>query len=179
MITTRRTLVGLTTLVVAGSLLGCDDVGRGPTGPNAMSASPLFAATVSTTNQQIPFALVAFVPCANNGAGELVLVSGTLHVLQHLTITEDGNVHVKTHFQPQGASGVGLTTGDTYHATGVTQEEFNSNGPLPFTDTYINNFRIIGQGPDNNLLVHQTIHITINANGELTADVVNTSVECQ
>lgn len=106
-------------------------------------------------------------------------MSGTLHILQHQTVTENGNVHVKVHFQPQGASGVGLVSGDTYHATGVTQEEFNINGPLPITDTFINNFRIIGQGPDNNLLVHTTIHITINANGELTADVVNATVECR
>jgi hypothetical protein len=45
--------------------------------------------------------------------------------------------------------------------------------------TFINNFRLIGQGPDNNLQVHQTIHTTINANGTVTSVVNNTSVECQ
>jgi hypothetical protein len=136
---------------------------------------------VITTNEQIPFAQVAFVPCANNGAGEPVLISGTLHILQHQTISDAGHLQVKFHFQPQGASGVGLTTGDTYRATGVTQQtvtaDLTDGAPQEFT--FINNFRIVGQGPDNNLLVHQTIHITVNANGELTAEVVNTSVECR
>jgi hypothetical protein len=134
-------------------------------------------ATTVTTNEQIPFSLIAFVPCANAGAGEEVLVTGTLHVLEHVTIDARGGLHVKIHFQPQGATGVGLTTGDTYHATGVTQEHFNATGV--FNDTFINNFRMIGPGPNNNLLVHQTIHITITPNGDVTSDVVNTSVECR
>jgi hypothetical protein len=127
-------------------------------------------------NESIPFATIAFVPCAAGGAGELVLVEGTLHVLITETVN-DNHVSLKIHFQPQGATGMGLTTGDTYRATGVTQEHI-ALGPT-ITDTFINNFRIIGPGPDNNLLVHQTIHVTFNANGELTADVVNTSVECR
>ena len=127
-------------------------------------------------NDSQPFALIAFVPCANGGAGELVLVEGNLHTLITETVN-DNNVSFKIHFQPQGAKGVGLTTGDTYNATGVTQEH-TSIGPT-LNDTFINNFRIIGQGPDNNLLVHQTIHITINANGEVTSTIDNTSVECQ
>jgi hypothetical protein len=127
-------------------------------------------------NESVPFALIAFVPCANDGAGEAVLVEGTLHVLITETVN-DNHVSFKAHFQPQGATGTGLTTGDTYRATGLTQEHI-SIGPS-LTDTFINNFRIIGPGPDNNLLVHQTIHLTINANGEVTSMVVNTSVECR
>ena len=145
----------------------------------AGAAAARAQATTVTTNEQIPFELIAFVPCANGGAGELVLVSGTLHVLTHQTIDTQGGVHAKTHFQPQGATGVGLTTGDTYHATGVTQEHFNFNASAGFTDTFINNFRIIGEGPDNNLLVHQTIHVTITPNGDVTSEVLNTSVECR
>ena len=136
-------------------------------------------ATTVTTNERIPFSLIAFVPCANGGAGEEVLVTGTLHVLTHVTIDTQGGLHVKLHFQPQGASGVGLTTGDIYRATGVTQEHVNFNANTGFTDTFINNFRIIGQGPDNNLLVHQTIHITVTPNGDVTSVVDNTSVECR
>ncbi|MBI4420235.1 MAG: hypothetical protein HY560_05360, partial [Gemmatimonadetes bacterium] len=48
-----------------------------------------------------------------------------------------------------------------------------------FNTTYVNNFRIIGEGSGNNLLVHATSHITVNANGELTAVVDNFSVECR
>ena len=97
-------------------------------------------------NESIDLNLVVFVPCANRGAGELVDLNGPLHVL--ITTTINGNkVSGKTHFQPQGLSGVGLDTGDTYRATGVTQDYFKGsfkNGQASFT--FVNNFRIIGQG---------------------------------
>ena len=132
-----------------------------------------------TSNQFVPFAQAVIVPCANGGAGEIVLVEGTLHLLDHITINNN-RANIKVHAQPQGASGVGQTTGDIYRATGGTQEQDSiplTNGAFEFT--FINNFKIIGQGPDNNLLVHQTVHITMNANGTITAVVDNTSVECR
>ena len=175
--TVRHAVAGLTAFVVAASLIACGDAAPEPTGLTAPKAAA-FAATTTTTNEQIPTTLFAFVPCANGGAGEVIEVSGDLHVLSHVTISNSGNFHAKVHFQPMGISGFGLTTGDKYQATGVTQETFNDN-QLPFTDTYINNFRMIGQGPGNNFMVHQTIHITINANGEVTSEVVNEKISCK
>jgi hypothetical protein len=135
------------------------------------------AATTVTTNEQVPVTVLAFVPCANDGAGELVLLTGTLHVLTHVTIDDQGGLHVKQHFQPQGVSGTGLTTGDKYQGTGVTQSEFNATAGFEATD--INNFRIIGQGPGNNFLVHSTFHVTVTPNGDVTTVVDNFSVECR
>ena len=83
-----------------------------------------------------------------------------------------------THNQPQGVMGVGLTSGDLYVGTGVTRETFN-NIFLPFEDTFVNNFRIIGQGSGNNYLLHENVHFTINANGDVTATVDNFSFECR
>ena len=123
--------------------------------------------------------LPVFIPCAAGGAGELVDLSGPLHTL--ITFTINGNnVSGKTHFQPQDISGTGETTGDKYQATGVTQESFKGsfqNGQ--FSDTFVNNFRIIGQGPGNNFLVHENLHITVNANGRVTVFHDNFSVECK
>ena len=106
-------------------------------------------------------------------------LNGPLHVL--ITTTINGNkVSGKTHFQPQGLSGVGLDTGDTYRATGVTQDHFKGsfkNGQ--FSSTFVNNFRIIGQGRGNNFLIHENFHFTINANGEMTTVHDNFSVDCK
>ena len=137
-------------------------------------------AAAQAESQKIPFAQVAFVPCADGGAGENVLIEGTLHILSKFSFDANGGVHVKLHFQPQGATGTGLSTGDVYHATGVTQETLNINASgLPITNTFINSFKIIGEGPNNNLLIQETVHVTINENGELTANVVNLSAECR
>ena len=65
-------------------------------------------------------------------------------------------------FQPQGISGTGETTGLSYQATGLTATSFTSslqNGQANMT--FINRFDIIGQGPNNNFVVHETAHITI------------------
>ena len=69
---------------------------------------------------------------------------------------------------------------DEERGTSTNQDHFKSsfkNGQ--FNQTFVNNFRIIGQGPDNNFLVHQTVHQTVNANGDVTSTIVNTSVECR
>ena len=130
-----------------------------------------------TTNEFVPFAQAAFVPCANGGAGEVVLVEGTLHVQNHLTINNN-RLSLKVHFQPQGAVGTGTVTGDKYQATGVTQEQ-DSTGIIGASEfSFINNFRIIGAGPDNNLLVHQVIEITIDANNIIRTNVINTTIDC-
>ena len=133
-----------------------------------------------TTNISVPFdGFSVFVPCANNGAGELVIFEGNLHILFSSTINNN-HVSGKFHFQPQGLTGTGTVTGDKYQATGVTQDMFSGsfiNGQFEFT--YVDNFRIIGQGPGNNYLVHENIHVTINANGVVTAFIDNLSVDCK
>jgi hypothetical protein len=148
-------------------------------GLSLMPTASAGGATAITTNDFVPFAQGVFVPCANGGSGEIVLIAGTLHIQQHATI--NGNrATIKSHFQPQGVGGVGQTTGDIYNATGVTQEVDTiavSNGAFEFT--FINNFRIVGPGPGNNLEVHQTIHVTINANGDVTTTINNNDVTCQ
>ena len=140
---------------------------------SSSSGAPAETFTVSTS---FPIQLTVFVPCANGGAGEDVLLSGNLHSLFHITIN-DNSLHVKVHDQPQGISGTGLVTGDKYQATGVTQEEFNTSFGL--TNTFINNFRIIGQGSGNNFLVHENFHITVNANGTVTALHDNFRIDCK
>ena len=124
--------------------------------------------------------LTVFVPCAAGGAGEIVDLSGPLHTL--ITFTINGNnVSGTAHFQPQGLSGTGETTGDKYQATGVTKDtSFKvsfQNGQAQ--QTFVNNFRIIGTGPGNNFLVHEVAHITFNADGTLTVFHDSFSIDCK
>ena len=130
-----------------------------------------------TVNLSVPVDIAVFIPCANGGAGEVVTLSGDLHTVLRYTDPARGGIHAASHFQPQGISGVGETTGDTYHATGVTQDEFNAT--VAVEETFVNNFRIIGQGSGNNFLVHSVFHITFNANGPITAFVDTLSVDCR
>src|SRR5262245_9449841 len=127
------------------------------------------------TNDKVPFATAVLIPCVP----EVVVLTGELHILTAQEVDSDGGIHIKTHFQPQGISGVGSLTGAKYQGTGGTQEHINDHSSPALEDTFVNNFRIIGQGPDNNFLVHTTFHVTINADGVVTADVLNSSTECK
>jgi len=144
----------------------------------AMGVVPALAkATTFTDNVKVPIDIFVFVPCAAGGAGEYVVLSGTLHVLFRTTIDSKGGFHTKFHFQPQGITGSGFTTGDKYQGTGVTQG--TDNGKVGFVSTFVNNFKVIGQGPGNNFMIHENFHITVNANGQVTAVVDNFSVKCK
>jgi hypothetical protein len=134
------------------------------------------AVQVNTTTD---ISLQVFVPCAAGGAGEIVDLSGPLHVLLSFTINGN-NISGVQHFQPQGISGTGETTGAKYQATGVTSTTFQQslqNGQA--SETFINRFDIIGQGPGNNFRVHETAHITFNAAGTVTVNFDDFSVECK
>ncbi len=140
----------------------------------------LGGAITITNNYEIPYSRYVWVPCALDGNGEYIYLTGRLHILEHITIDNNGGWHSKIHFQPKDLKGTGLTSGDKYQGTGVTQETMNISGKgLPYEFTYVNNFRMIGQGPGNNYLVHETWHVTINANGKLTAYIDNISIKCQ
>ena len=129
------------------------------------------------TNVSVPVNIPLFIPCAAGGAGELVILSGDLHVLVRFTMSKGGGVRAAVHFQPQGITGIGQTTGDKYQGTGVTQDQINAR--IGAEETFINNFRIIGQGSGNNFLIHENFHMTINANRNVTAFVDNFSVDCR
>lgn len=128
-----------------------------------------------TITERIDFPFLVYIPCAD----ETVQLQGTLLVLDHLTIS--GNrFTVKSSYQPQGLSGIGSVSGDTYHATGQTQSTYSGsfvNGQ--YSTTFVNNFRIIGQNTGNNYLVHETFHVTVNSDGTLTSYVDNITIDCK
>ena len=84
------------------------------------------------------------------------------------------------HFQPQGISGFGETTGTKHQATGVTSTSFKTslqNGQA--NETFVNRFLIIGAGPGNNFLVRAAAHLTFNVSGTVTVLFDDFSVECK
>lgn len=158
--------------------LACE---QAPTSTDILDAPDIrAAATVTNSNDQVPLVDTFFVPCAAGGAGELVDVSGTLHIVAHTTTSNSGNWMRKLNFNAQGATGIGQTTGDIYRTNGGAGGAFTIQGDgLPWRDTFVQNISLIGPGPNNNLLLRTTVVITINNNGELTAFLEKMSVECK
>ena len=126
-----------------------------------------------TTVEELPISFVT------PGCGEPILLSGTLHLVTHVTLDADGGIHLVSEANPQGVTGLGLASGTIYQGTGVGLSSFNSGGPLPLELTAVNSFKIIGRGPTDNLLVQGTFHVTVNAHGEVTSVVDHFRVRCQ
>jgi len=131
------------------------------------------SASTVTTNVVIPFGFEA-TECGN----ETVVVSGRLHLVMHGTISSSGNVHAVLHVNPQNIRGFGVTTGTQYLAPGMLQTVTNMNGPAPVTETFVNNFELIGQGAAPDFMLHQNLHLTVNANGETTAAFDHFTSKC-
>jgi hypothetical protein len=148
-------------------------------GHRSAVSSTLRSAQTVTTNLRLPIDLPGFIPCANGGRGDLVTLSGNLHMLATVTTTSN-NLHVKLLFNPQGISGVSAITGDKYQGTGASENDLNAANPaFPLTETTINNFRIIGQGAGNNVVLHEVAKFTINANDAVTVNNDKFSTTCK
>jgi hypothetical protein len=164
-------------MLFAASLLFAQLLVAFPTQAATPFASPLPPAGTYTSVQTLPIDQVGLVPCALGGVGERVHIAGDINAVTHLTRNATGGYLVESNYNPQGVTGVGLVSGDTYQATGSASERFNV--AISFTETFVSNFRVIGQGSGNNYLMHETFHVTVNANFELITYVDNYSFECK
>jgi hypothetical protein len=153
-------------------LAACGDSSQPLAAPPEARAS----ATTETTSQVVTIASSEFVPCANGGVGEIVNVAGSLHVVDHATETGNGQFHLSHHENPQGLTGTGQVTGDVYHNVGSAHFHINLN-PAE-TATQLLTFKLVGPGPDNNLYLRGIAHFTVNANGVVTVDRSEFTVEC-
>ena len=145
----------------------------------ACALLPFQAANAGASNFFMPILDVTiFVPCANNGAGELVALNGKGHYT-FITTTTPTSETIGTTFQWQ-LSGIGMLTSLKYRSNwgGQTRETFEGF-PLPINFTSDNIIRVFGQGPGSNFILRSTIHKTINADGTVTAKVDNYNVSCK
>jgi hypothetical protein len=165
-------------LLVAGafalSSLGCGEEATEP----AAAGAPSLAAAASTQQLVNHIEVTRFVPCANGGAGEDVFLSGDIHIVVHVTFDGSGGAHFDEIHNPQGVSGIGLTTGAMYRGVGGSPFDA-SNVRVGEEHTSVANIMLIGQGPGNNLVLHTTFHITILANGTATSFHDNFRMECR
>jgi hypothetical protein len=135
-------------------------------------------ASTVTTSTIFPISTTTFVPCANGGAGEDVALSGNLHDLLSVTFDGSGGYHLTASDNPQGVTGIGLTTGAFYQGTGVTRSNADSTAGGTNVFTFVDNFRIIGHGSASNLLVHENFHLTVNPDGTVTSSHDDFSITC-
>lgn len=142
----------------------------------AGAGSPaLGQATTTTTNENIPFTSTIANPCN----GDQVTFSGTMHVTNHVTNDASGGFHLRMHVNYQDVSGTGTPSGNNYRVGTVSNETLNDPDGGQSEMTVIQTVKLITQGPALNYFMRLVFHVTINANGETTSSVLETTMECR
>jgi hypothetical protein len=109
--------------------------------------------------------------------GETVtLTSGTFQIVIHETATPSGGFHLIVEGNARGIKGVG-TSGTTYQVPGGFWFELNVT-PGAETTTLTEVFNLVGKGATPDFRVLGTFHVTVDANGNVTAFVDRDSETC-
>ena len=130
---------------------------------------PALAAMV--TNGTTPVSGTVFNPCN----GELVAFSGTDHFTIRITLDNGGGFHAGFHDNIH-VTAIG-DQGNTY--VGNQEDNFVLNGKVGQAVTEPFTFSEISTGSAPNFIVHALFHVTVNANGTVTASVDNFTAECR
>lgn len=131
------------------------------------------AAQAATTVERQTFD--ATFPICN---GDLIHLSGPLLVTTTTTLTPSGGLIVASHFQPQGVSGVDLSTGTVFHATGLTRDLIVFSPAGGITETFVNQFHIQATAGADSYIVTELFHITISPDGTVRSFFDNFSATC-
>lgn len=132
-------------------------------------------ATTVTTNETVPVNSGLFNPCN----GDQVTFSGTAHIVNTMTTDASGGTHLKTHINYQNVTGTGVPSGITYNVRTISNEVTNDADGPQSNATVISIVKLNAQGPALNFYLRVVFHITVNANGQTTSTVQETSIECR
>jgi hypothetical protein len=110
--------------------------------------------------------------------GDLIHLSGPLLVTTTETSTPSGGLILAIHFQPQGVTGVDLSTGTVFHATGLTRDLTVLSPPGGYTETFVNQFHIQATDGAQSYIVTNLFHITVSPDGTVRSFVDNFSATC-
>jgi hypothetical protein len=114
----------------------------------------------------------------NDCTEEPILLYGSVHLLITLTGDGAGGQHAHVQIAYNDVRALGLTTGTTYVVPGAGDLELNlTHGAA--NETLATRAEFIAPGGQNDFYVDYTVHITIDPNGAVTAEVLDIRIGCQ
>ena len=140
------------------------------------------AVAAGATVLHLPVSTAVQIPCALGGAGEEVLFEGTGTLVVRQETDAAGGTHFVLHSNFGNVVGTGLTSGTVYRAMTVEGETSHNFAPFvgpPYSFTATRHARFIGPGPDNDFIIAQTFHVTVNAQDVVTAEHLDFQVDCR
>jgi len=144
----------------------------------ALSAS-VHAQLPHQTRETFNFQYTTFVPCANNGTGEVVDLNGTFNYMLIWNINGTGTGWTAQGIEQfrQHVVGVGETTGIQYQGVGSSNLTFKLYPPEGQVSTQVQNLTLVGG--ETNYKMHWNLKFAISPDGNLlTFSVDNFRVQC-
>jgi hypothetical protein len=142
-----------------------------------------FATAVSADvvmNSNEPWSETPFSDCT----GETVLLEGTVHSVVRFSFS-NGRTHIGSSSSWSALKGTGMTSGARYVETRIENFGGNMDSDVMPMETNTETIQILTRlGEDgafvmgDDLRVHISAHMTVNANGTVTADHTDSRVEC-
>jgi hypothetical protein len=112
-------------------------------------------------------------------SGEFIHFTGAVIFRSTTTIDAQGILHVRFTANDASVRGIGMTSGTIYRRVGATHQSIREDGGAPVNGTFTNSYSFIGQGQTANQILVENGHFTVNAQGQLTVDFVNSRLTCR
>ena len=154
-------------LAILGACVACD--ASTPTGLRTPASEPSHAVVVNDHTETL---VLAFSGCDDD------FLSGTAksHVVSGVTYDAAGRFRTTFKSELADVRLSSAATGASY--VGSTEWSQNLSFGSAGTFTTIRNEKLVGTGRTPNMMLHFVTHVTVNANGEITSDVGQFSIDC-
>ena len=127
---------------------------------------------------RVPVDARLFLPCANDGAGEVVHFTGMILGVSSGTADGSGGFHGRSIEVEQGVHGIGETTGRRYVEHFVNLFSGTTDGAASRVSTQQRIYRVDSAGAGFDSVIRVRNHTTINALGETTVTFDDVTMEC-
>lgn len=146
-----------------------------------LPVSAMAGATSDHEKGSSPISTTEYVPCANNGSGELISIAGTIYYETTYTTDGNGGLHMEELVHPvNSVTVVGQTSGIQYKATGgAGHTTLNvSSAGFPFETTFTLERPFTG-GSAGYIFLRILERVTIDSNGNVHAEIEKANYFCR
>ena len=176
----RSMISGFLSVFALALLFSCSKNAADVPEPAVQEATQANASSNSSRDNiihAVPFETTLFVPCANGGAGEDVLLTGFTNFVYGMTWTDHGFTLVY-HDNVHRVTGVGVTSGEKFTASGGTNGTvMGSWVNSQWVGTTTQQLRVIGR--NNSFFVTYKYHIVIASDGTVTVNSEEETAACR
>lgn len=112
-------------------------------------------------------------PCT----GETITLTGEMVIMVHDLDDAAGGFHETFTIVPHGVTAVGAS-GTQYRSIGAHSDSFSTGTGRATTFSFSVAFLVVSEGGTDNFVAKATIHFTVNAKGDVTAELEGFRAEC-